>query len=165
MYDGAQAESWAIDVTLTEEAGPRYILTYIADAEWLTSPQRVYPVIIDPVVTLPRENILIEDTFVSQVNPTQNYSSQYYLKSGINSGQKRRTLIQFPELIENLNLSAADEIVSSVLVLYQSWDLEIDGGYSLPVVTDVYQVLKEWDQGTVNWNNHPNNDSGQAAGQ
>lgn len=160
MYDSAQAESWDIEVTLKETREQRYILTYTADAKWLFAPERVYPVTIDPTVTLPEKDIPIEDTFVNQAYPSRCYSYWEYLKSGISSGEVRRALIKFPNLIDNLKLTAADEIVSSILVLYQSYDLEIDGGYSQPVLTDVYQVLKEWNLNTVTWSNHPNNDGG-----
>ena len=62
MYDGGGADSLDIAVTLRTENGKAYI-TYTPDAAWLASPERVYPVTIDPDTVNVAQTALI-DTYV-----------------------------------------------------------------------------------------------------
>ena len=149
MYDSAKAESWDIDVTLEETTGPRYILTYTASEEWLTDPERVYPVIIDPVVELPTHQDYIEDTFVSSANPTKNYHDWQILRTGYSTAGVRRTLIRFTDIPAYPALGAADEIISAQLHLYQN------SGLSQSVAVNIHQITEPWDFEGVNWNNQP----------
>ena len=47
----------------------------------------VYPVIIDPTVTVSRAQSNIHDTFVTQSSPNANYGSYDYLRFGYNGGK------------------------------------------------------------------------------
>ncbi len=51
MYDANDIISLDIDVAVTQENKKDWRITYTPDAEWLSDKERVYPVVIDPIVT------------------------------------------------------------------------------------------------------------------
>ncbi|MBF0776829.1 hypothetical protein BVE84_10110, partial [Streptococcus azizii] len=57
MVDSKGATSQDLTLELDKKDG-KYQVTVVAGKEWLASPERQYPVRIDPTVTVPRENIL-----------------------------------------------------------------------------------------------------------
>ncbi len=65
MYDSGYGDSNNIKLIL-DKSGNGYKLTIIPDNEWLQSPDRVYPVIIDPQITTTQDKTTIQDTYVSE---------------------------------------------------------------------------------------------------
>lgn len=57
MVDAAGESSTALTLDL-KKTNERYEVTVTASEEWLSAPDRQYPVRIDPTITVPRENIL-----------------------------------------------------------------------------------------------------------
>jgi RHS repeat-associated protein len=150
MYDQTNEENCNFVVSLEHQSGPHYKLTYTADEAWLTDPDRVYPVVIDPVVWTKQSSAYSQtrDTFADSKSPTSTHKYYAYLKSGKGSGSRgiTRSYIMFPTLPE---ISAANEIVSAELRLWQSWTT------SSTVTVNAHQVTNTWDSGTLTWNNQP----------
>lgn len=65
MTDANNAVSYDIDVTVENVDKSVLTLIYTPSKEWLTGNDRVFPVVIDPVIALPSENdVIIEDTLI-----------------------------------------------------------------------------------------------------
>ncbi len=79
--DGAYTENVDYELELYEN---RAIITIHIDEEYLNSPERVWPVVVDPSVTVTGENETY-DTFVSSKYPTSNFYLNNYLGIGRNS--------------------------------------------------------------------------------
>jgi len=160
MYDQTRAECHEFVVTLDTSRGQTYTLTYEADETWLTDSQRKYPVVIDPLVIATRKTDHINDTFLSEANPTKNYQLRSYLKTGWSEStyNRTRTLFKFPGMPSSPVINAADEIIKAELSFYQSWDILVDGGIDQTVTVNVHKVTSDWAVQTVTWNNQPSYD-------
>ena len=77
---GVHAPSDAASYTLTHENGKKYILTVSASSDWMNADGRVFPVTIDPAVTVSNSNVVdtyvdIEDEYFSGTTSTTLYAS------------------------------------------------------------------------------------------
>lgn len=98
-------DAWQLEVTL--------------DAEWLRSPQRVYPVTVDPPLAL--RDFTSQDTFVSSDTwANRDNSSETFLKIGTNDGgvEKAAAYLRFDAVQYDLKQFY---IVGASLSLYQTW--------------------------------------------
>lgn len=101
-----------------------------------------------------------KDSYVNSIIPDFNYASSEYLSIGqsifsvlglrrdkiILDSYQLRTFLQF-----NLNGFPNDSVVvSAVLKLYQVTSIETSG-----LVMGVHQVIQEWEESSVTWNNKP----------
>lgn len=109
----------------------------------------VYPIEIDPTVTIRPDGTIGKDTYVRQDYPTTNYGSQPSLSIGRwNSSEINRVLIKFDfstipqgSFIEvaNLTLQVTSEQINST------------SQYSY----SIYPISETWEEGTVTWANQP----------
>lgn len=74
MYDSDGNQSDAVDLSYTGSKG-QYTVTISADSSWVTSPERAFPVTIDPTITTPLSEDQIHETYVASGTPTTNYTS------------------------------------------------------------------------------------------
>ncbi|MFA5676072.1 MAG: DNRLRE domain-containing protein [Christensenellales bacterium] len=126
-----------------EENHDSYILTIIADKEFLNAPDTQFPVIIDPSIMITGATDTF-DTYVDQEYPTKNYylataqwtGGQY----GINA---MRTYIKFnlPTNIPAANISSAYLRIERI-------------SYAAPTIK-AYRVTGNWASSSVTWNNKP----------
>ncbi len=132
MYDSAEiAEyNYNVDVTMTENSDG-YLMTITLDTEWLSDTDRVYPVVVDPTITL--GSTAINDTTIYSGLPNANYGSSEYLVVGDHGDTygTGKALIWFPitslptiESIESatLNLREASGKTNSSYVLVYAMD-------------------------------------------
>lgn len=81
MSDAENAVSYDIGVSVSGTDKSIFTLTYTPSKEWLNANDRVYPVIIDPVIVFPStEDLIIEDTIIMNKEDeptvkTTNYSN------------------------------------------------------------------------------------------
>ncbi len=160
MYDAANAESDAIEVTLTEHGG-KYEYTLTVDKEWLTSEDRVYPVTIDPTTSTYHNKSKVYDTYINYQQP--NYSA-YREKSpkllvGTSNGggeysstfEGYRTYIWF----DMPDIPAGSRVSSALLTLYchdEEWQNygDIEDGIRM----DLYELLPGTQHANdIYWNN------------
>ncbi|SNS97149.1 discoidin domain-containing protein [Actinoplanes regularis] len=116
-------DSWQLEVTL--------------DAEWLRSPQRVYPVTVDPPLAL--RDTVYQDTFVSSKDfANRDNSSETFLKVGTYNGgsEKAASYLGFYQTQYSLKQRY---IVGAALSLYQVWAPTCTN-----VTMTVYPVTAYW---------------------
>ncbi|MEW4211594.1 DNRLRE domain-containing protein [Priestia megaterium] len=133
-----------------EKVEKGYKLTVVANKDWLTSKDRVYPVYIDPTTTLGAS----DDTFVSSAYPTTNYdkfwesaSGYYSLKTGYYDSSTGTNYAYVKPDVSNLQGAVID---ASTFNLYTAHS------YS-STATNVWldRVDGNWSPGALNWNNKP----------
>jgi hypothetical protein len=137
---GESAFSSDVDFDLAEEKGG-LVLTVTPDLEWLQAPARVYPVEVDPSVTL----YATLDTFV-QTGITSGQSGSDELKTGTFDGgsTKARSFVRF-----NISSISGKQILSAAFSLYEfhSWSCAAREARAS-------RVTESWGSGIV-WSNQP----------
>lgn len=157
MMDNEGRCSDKID-TAIKNGDDKYILSYTPDFEWLSEKERVYPVSIDPTITLSNSSN-IEDSFVSSIKPDTNYGSNYQLKMGRirqeNAPENEYTgeylsYMKFNELPDNL--------WNNSYITNASLNLHVFDSLSSTNI-NLYKVTSNWTQNTVTYNNRPTIDN------
>ncbi len=116
MVDGAGARSSAIQVQLTG-TGSSLILTLTADSGWLHDKTRVFPVLIDPTVTISYSGSSIvktytganQDCYLVSSSPTTSFCGGRSIYVGYSGSAIDRSLLQFNVSIpQDANILEAD---------------------------------------------------------
>lgn len=151
MYDAAGAESAAVSYTLTEANGHRWLLTVTADSTWIDSPDRVFPVTIDPTVVRTNHTVYsnIKDCYVYDGQTAVN-GSYAWMYAGYTGGKAHYSLIGIRELPE---LPASAVVIRATLGLRA---IEVLGG---PVTLSAHAVRSGWESGTAVWSTKPSFDA------
>ena len=92
-FTGESAQTWDVAYSLATVGGVEQ-LTMTLDSSWLDDPSRVFPVMMDPTVSLVGQT---DTTYVSTLctNDCTEYSD-YQLKVGYNGSQIARSFLMFP---------------------------------------------------------------------
>ena len=144
MKDGEGKRSEKIALSLEEGKNKECLVTLIPDREWLEAPERVYPVVADPVITTSKKREEIEDAHVDSVNETDHYPDSIILKTwGGDNIQRSFVKFKLPEI------KSGDMVINARLVLVS---LKED---NLERTISVHRVLQNWASSTINWNNAP----------
>ncbi|MBR6506073.1 MAG: DNRLRE domain-containing protein [Clostridia bacterium] len=145
------------EMKITEQNnGSKYILTLIAPEEFLTDPDTVYPVTIDPSITV-SDNLnganAIEDSVIYSGTPNSNYGGFTYLTVGYGDSTYGvgRAIFRLPGLYNSdlYNSLSASQITS---VKFYTWDAS--GHDNLPINV-LANVNIPWTESGVKWNNAP----------
>jgi len=136
--EGAKTD--AVDYSLSTSGG-KQTLTISPDWDWLRDGRRVYPVSIDPVVTLAPST----GTFVRSDLSTPQSGATTYESGYVTAGNKiARTLVSFDlASLQGVTVSAA------TLSARETWSASCS-----PSLVDTYQVTSSWD-GSVIWATQP----------
>ena len=134
MYDANGEYSEAVTYTLTDLGNGKYTFGVTADASWINSADRAFPVTIDPPIISRGYNIT--DLYVSSENPTINYQTEQYLNVQASYYKTYFKLNTLPTLPESAYITDA-----FVNMKYLGGD-EINVG--------AYQVMTDWDA-TISW--------------
>ncbi len=141
--DAADAYTDEVSYAVIQLEGDELSLTVTVPEDYVNSPEREYPILVDPSIMITGENNT-QDSFVSSTNASQNYYLSDYLKTGKTSSLGvRRTFIRFtlpPSL-------SGKTITNSYLSLKKA-------SGSNPSVK-AYRVTNTWSSGTVTWNYKP----------
>lgn len=145
------------EMTVTEQNnGSKYILTITAPEEFLTDPDTVYPVTVDPTISV-SDNLTganaIEDSVIYSGTPNANYGAFYFLTVGYNDATYGvgRALFRLTALSsdENFIASSADNIQSAT---FHVWDASGTSGKTI----NLHEIaLYTWTENGVTWNNYP----------
>ncbi|MGE7717490.1 DNRLRE domain-containing protein [Priestia megaterium] len=147
---GEPALSNKVDFELKQE-NDKWILSLVADDEWLKSDKRVYPVYIDPTTSLGTA----EDGFVSDAYPTTNYgkfwesSAGYYsLKVGKYDSSSGTNYSYIKPTLSGLDNAIVDSATFNIYTAHS---------YYPSTATDVWldEVNGDWSESTLTWNNKP----------
>ena len=102
--------------TTVIRSGDIWVITYTPDAEWFTSEERVYPILLDPSITTNEYRTNMQDTYVEEGDNTVHSSEQLlYINGGTGN---RKAVIRF------LTLPAIDDtmpLISASLTLYSQY--------------------------------------------
>ncbi|MCQ4637796.1 DUF6531 domain-containing protein [Anaerovorax odorimutans] len=92
MIDNAGEQSLGITLALTEEDG-KQVLTVTPDQEWLSAPQRAYPVTIDPKINLTKSKLVcnmvengVDTSGKGHAGPDVDHTGVSYLYAGYERG-------------------------------------------------------------------------------
>lgn len=146
MYDSASELSEDIAVELTALGNGQYAITLTPDAFWLNSPDRVYPIVIDPDITVSRAKTNIIDNTVMEGQGNQNRNlDRLYI--GKKSGARVRAFLKYdvmPTIPSNATITAATQT------------LYITSGTSTGNTAGAYLVTGgDWASDTITWANKP----------
>lgn len=72
MYDADSVYSYNVSYTLKSMSNNEYKITVAANEEWIESPERVFPITIDPSVSPSNSNIV--DLFIDENQPDTNFN-------------------------------------------------------------------------------------------
>ncbi|MFE3138450.1 DNRLRE domain-containing protein [Streptomyces scopuliridis] len=127
--------------------GKQWRLTVTPDAGWLAAPERQYPVVIDPTITIAPSPSASQDVMVRSDAPTTNFSSTWDMSAGKTSSTGiARSLVQFP-LDE---IPAGSKIDTAQLSLYFD---QVHTTGTTNVDVEVRRATGPWDETQANWNN------------
>lgn len=124
---------------IPEEKG--YKLISRIPYKWVADTNRNYPIVIDPNTTIEPLTESSGMTYVDEANPTANYSLYDDLIVGLDSdGFSKEVLLKFDPLPTKHDYSKVELRL-------------VDGGTDSLLVKE---ILADWDEGSVTWNNKPN---------
>lgn len=146
MYDSAAELSEDIDVALQNVGNGQYNIIITPDSNWLNDPERVYPVTIDPDVSVSRVRQNIIDTYVWEGHGNQNENlDRMYI--GNKSGYIARAYIKYVTM---------PTIPSGATITGATQRVNILSGTSTANNAAAYKVTGgNWDSGTITWANKP----------
>ena len=104
--------------------------------------EAVFPVTIDPCISYSDTANAMESAYICSNDPTTNFSSSYYLRSGSNNG----TYISLLKPAILVGQKASDTIISAVL------NMRTSAFGSIYEFFGAYPVNKAWTESTVTWN-------------
>jgi RHS repeat-associated protein len=146
MYDQNGEESTNITLDLqTTDNGYQVIMK--PDLNWLQSPERKYPITIDPTTETKLIPSDILDTSVSQSYPTTNYSSINMLRVGKDSTLGlNQAFIKF-----NLPTISSSNVITKAIL-----NLTLFSNKSAsPSQVNIHKVTQDWNPAAVTWNTKP----------
>ncbi len=153
MYDSNNAESIDIEMSLVSN-GDEYVMTLVANTEWLNSSERVFPVVIDPTIQL--LNSSISDVFVIDGLYADSPRIKNELRVGRNLANVTRTYIK---------MTLPENVPEGSIVNSASLTLKKDDFFQALLADDVSVRVYDccnvgsWNIDTISWNNQPFNNS------
>lgn len=153
MYDSNNEESIEIEMSLVSN-GDEYVMTLVANAEWINSPERVFPVVIDPTIQL--LNSSISDVFVIDGLYANSPRIKNELRVGRNLANVTRTYIK---------MTLPENVPEGSIVNSASFTLKKDDYFQALLADDVSVRVYDccnvgsWNIDTISWNNQPFNNS------
>ena len=154
MKDSTEAVSMDIEIILTDDVNGNYILTYYPDTNWLEDSSRVYPVIIDPVISVV-DSSWVEDVSVTFEHPDNNcYTDTATISSNglyydndtgelVNLGGTYETYVKFN--FEKLGLLTEGITPIDAQLVF--------GGAAMNIAA--YEITSAFDPTTVTYNTKP----------
>lgn len=146
MYDSASELSEDIAVELAVLGNGQYVITLTPDAAWLNSPDRVYPIVIDPDVSVSRARTNIIDNTVMEGQGNQNRNlDRLYI--GRKSGACVRAFLKYDVM---------PTIPANATITEASQTLYITSGTDTGSTAGAYIVTGgDWASDTITWANRP----------
>lgn len=140
--------SEAVTQTLSGQ-GAEATITLKPDAAWLAAPERKWPVVIDPTITIQSNGFDGSDTYVNSAAKTTNYDGSWKLPVGkISSTGINRALLYFNMPSE---ISLGTQVDEAHLETYFDQAL----GEAGPVTVAAHEITSEWSNWDVTWNTQP----------
>lgn len=145
MFDSSENAENNYDIeTSIEKYKNGYLLTLIPDSDWINDENRVYPIMIDPTVSMGGDPIK-HSTYVYEGTPNDTYANSYLKIGGSKSNGTRSEAFIFPQQMY-LGLSNATEILDV------ECSIEILAISNNTYAPDVYVELLTDPTSTLSWN-------------
>ncbi len=150
-YDGESGAHISLcnKIEFREAENGTYIFTYTVDEQFLKAESTVYPVIIDPFITINEDPIY--DAPVFSGYPSSNFNSNIYNSVGYENSEygEAITFIKINN-IQNYLYINPELIYSAQLCLYEN------SGKTSGATVRIYDVRSTWNNTTITYNNKPN---------
>ena len=137
MWDSAGAYSEAADISLDPLGNGKYSLTVTADAEWMNSPERVFPITVDPPLYTDEDSAVL-DMNVSRSNGTW-------------SDETSDTILLDESHFAYWKLTTLPALPASAFITNATISLEFVENGEVDRYIGAYDVLSDWDN-TLCWN-------------
>lgn len=145
MFDASE-KSYSEKVSQTvEQQGSKITVTVRADQEWLAAPQRKYPVVIDPTISIEPTSNTGQDAQIWSDTPTRNDGADYRLSVGTDNTGIARSLVKFDMSV----VPPGTSLASAKLRMY--YDNELYVGTN-DITMEARRVTAAWAENTVTWN-------------
>lgn len=157
MEDSSENDTLSTNIAVSIQPtayGCVYSLT--PDKEWLRSPERVYPVMIDPTLTTSKSATDIQDNHVNQSDPNSNFrtTNRMYVGSNLSNSTayESRAYIRFPRIA---GITSTTFIAGATMYLNHHPTTAWQSADNLDL--RVYDVgNNNWDSATMTWNTQKN---------
>ncbi|MER8070705.1 DNRLRE domain-containing protein [Streptomyces sp. NPDC094034] len=127
------------------KSGQDWTLTVTPDAKWLAAPERQYPVVIDPTISIAPTPTTAQDVMISSDGPATNYKDNWRLSVGNTTTGTSRALIRFPIT----GVPAGTKLDSADLKLW--FDQTHTTGDS-EVRLEAHRATQAWSEDQATWN-------------
>jgi len=154
IYDAVGVPDMGRMTAQTVEAGSKYIITVIANEEFLTNKDTVYPVTIDPSINVSDNNAAdsIIDATIHAGYPTTNFGDVAYNRIGKRAGDFGigRTVVKLPGLMSNSIYTqlSVNQITNVSFCVKEVLGTGTKYVNLYPLVTNT-----TWTETSVTWNN------------
>ena len=155
MTDANMEYSDGITLTLSNIKNNKFTVTTTLDEDWLNDNDRVYPVIVDPVIKTEQIAADMASAFVGSLYPTRNYYTYGLSHNGADSGSmyvgnisgygQTESYLKFSNLP---TLGVADKVVNAVGFVYM---YKCENGMQV----DIKRITSSWTTETVTWKTKP----------
>ncbi|MFD7284479.1 DNRLRE domain-containing protein [Streptomyces sp. NPDC059863] len=144
--DSPYGTAYSTDVTTRlAKKGGGWELTVEPSAAWLNAPERQYPVVIDPTITIAPTPTQSQDVMVTSDDPGANFKDSWRLSAGRTTVGNTRSLIKY----DLSGIPARTRIDSARMQLYYDQNHSAN---NLPVTLGAYRATGPWDETTATWN-------------
>ncbi len=145
MYDSRGETTNSFKIGIKNEGGICTVTVY-PDSEWLASPDRAYPVVIDPSVTTSQYASNYYDTYVHEIEDAGDHVNETSMRVGVYSSQINRALIK---------IKSYPSVPTTATVVYASLRLRLVTGTSTGCNMTLKRCRTSWDESTVCYSNQP----------
>lgn len=145
MYDSRGETTNSFKIGIKNEGGICTVTVY-PDSEWLASPDRAYPVVIDPSVTTSQYASNYYDTYVHESDAAGDHVNETSMRVGVYSNQINRALIK---------IKSYPSVPTTATVVYASLRLRLVTGTSTGCNMTLKRCRTSWDESTVCYSNQP----------
>lgn len=145
MYDSKGETTNSFKIGIKNEGGICTVTVY-PDSEWLASPDRAYPVVIDPSVTTSQYASNYYDTYVHESDAAGDHVNETSMRVGVYSSQINRALIK---------IKSYPSVPTTATIVYASLRLRLVTGTSTGCNMTLKRCRTSWDESTVCYSNQP----------
>lgn len=145
--DSAGAYTEDLDYSIEQKSDGKTAVIISLSNEYADSPERVFPIVIDPSVMITGSN-KVYDAYVSSKYPSNNYGTKNFLRMGWDSNYYiRRSYIRY-------DLSGLPAGLNGYYLVEAYISLKLDSCGTSPSLK-AYRVTGSWSQSTITWDNKP----------
>ena len=157
MLDANYEYSDSVSYSISSKNKKKYEITVTADAEWINSSDRTFPVTIDPAIQTEQSNTAMDSVYVASGKPTTNYWHGPMIMVGKESSGigKCQGLLRF----DLPSLNRGDVVIDAELYAAQIYADAYNTDKTPDAAIEVHAVTSSWNKKTVTWNTKPSFES------